>query len=677
MSRRRLSLAVAPSIPKAGAFRRATSKGWCSTVCALFASGAEVSDAVAPLGTAYAAKAKDLEALRDAVVDAASVGAGLWLSYLFVLLYLAIAVGSVTHRDLLLESPVKLPFLNVDLPLVGFFVLGPLLFVIVHAYVLLHFALLGGKVGAFDVELRVQITEDDVRSRLRRQLPSNIFVQFLAGPRDVRTGVIGILLQLIAWISLVLGLLALLVFFQLQFLPYHHEAITWWQRVAIVVDLVLLWIMWPSVARGETTWLSRYDFRRGAVATVVLASLAVSLALVLLVFEVATFPGESLDENPLPVGFLPSLRKLLVAGDIDYVARKPKTLWSNVLVLPNIDVIDHAKFDTEEKIAALPETLSLRGRRLEGAVLLNAHLRKVDFTAARLQGSNLSGADLRDANWGCEPQCADLRGARLRFAQLQGASLGATPLTGANLMEAQLQGTNLRNAQLQGANLCWAALEGAFMWDAQLQGANLWGARLNGADMSGAKLQGANFQRAALIGADLTDSFLWQTNFGNANLTLADLCGADFTKPNQERINVICDDEQRQLPKDLEFNGVNILGDDNPIFTNVGQGARLTTDEAAYDKVLAPFLVDAANDPFVLAGIAQRDGFGGQNPPGHKKMMSRSLPEKERTLYRELSCGLLRKIKEGNVQLERRVLYLVTIISPNCQQWCSDFAAKC
>jgi hypothetical protein len=34
LSRRRLSLAVAPSIPEAGAFRRATSKRWCSTVCA-------------------------------------------------------------------------------------------------------------------------------------------------------------------------------------------------------------------------------------------------------------------------------------------------------------------------------------------------------------------------------------------------------------------------------------------------------------------------------------------------------------------------------------------------------------------------------------------------------------------------------------------------------------------
>ena len=105
------------------------------------------------VATAFAAKARDLEALRDAVVDAASVGGGLWFSYLFVLLYLLIAVGSVTHRDLFLESPVKLPFLSVELPLLGFFVLGPAIFLIVHAYVLLHFVLLAGKVGYFNSEL--------------------------------------------------------------------------------------------------------------------------------------------------------------------------------------------------------------------------------------------------------------------------------------------------------------------------------------------------------------------------------------------------------------------------------------------------------------------------------------------------------------------------------------------
>jgi len=48
--------------------------------------------------TPFAGKAKDLGALRDAVVDAATVGTGLWLSYLFALFYFAIAAGAVTHR---------------------------------------------------------------------------------------------------------------------------------------------------------------------------------------------------------------------------------------------------------------------------------------------------------------------------------------------------------------------------------------------------------------------------------------------------------------------------------------------------------------------------------------------------------------------------------------------------
>jgi hypothetical protein len=51
--------------------------------------------------TKLAARAKDLETLIGVVVDAAAVGASLWLSYIFVLFYLALALGGVTHRELL------------------------------------------------------------------------------------------------------------------------------------------------------------------------------------------------------------------------------------------------------------------------------------------------------------------------------------------------------------------------------------------------------------------------------------------------------------------------------------------------------------------------------------------------------------------------------------------------
>src|SRR4051794_20348807 len=238
-----------------------------------------------PEPSGFAAKARDLQALRDAVDQAATVSGALWISYILVFLYLAISAGAVTHKDLFFENPVKLPFLNVELPLIAFFTLGPALFLIVHWYTLLHFALLAGKVGAFHTELEAQIHYPEPRARLRRQLPSNIFVQFLAGPRDTREGVFGVMLRLIAWISLIVGPVALLIFFELQFLPYHDPVVTWWHRIAVLLDLILIWIIWPSVARSVR-------FRWGRTRTAI-ALLCTSLPL-LLMFTVATFPGEGL-----------------------------------------------------------------------------------------------------------------------------------------------------------------------------------------------------------------------------------------------------------------------------------------------------------------------------------------------------------------------------------------------
>jgi hypothetical protein len=62
----------------------------------------------------FAQKAHDLDAARKSVEDAASVTTGLWLSYLFLLVYIGIAVGAVTHKDLFLEKPVKLPFVLIS-----------------------------------------------------------------------------------------------------------------------------------------------------------------------------------------------------------------------------------------------------------------------------------------------------------------------------------------------------------------------------------------------------------------------------------------------------------------------------------------------------------------------------------------------------------------------------------
>jgi uncharacterized protein YjbI with pentapeptide repeats len=484
----------------------------------------------APTAKSFASRANDLEALNVALVDAASVSSGLWLSYLFVLLYLAIAAGSVSHLDLFFENPVRLPFLGVDLPLRGFFVIGPLLFLVAHAYILLHFSLLSGKVNAFDAELEAQIRDENVKAGLRRQMPSNIFVQFLAGPPEVRRGATFFMLWLISRISLVAGPIALLLLFLLQFLPFHREPISWWHRIAIAGDVALLWLLWPTISGGETTRIRRLR------SVMVIAS----LTLLMLVFTTATFPGEWLDEQvpslPIVGSSFESLHKLLMVGDVDLDSRRPTSLWpnSNRLILPGMDFIDHAKFDSEAKIDAASVTVSLRARHLEGAVLSGAKLRKADFTAAWLQGARLDLTDLREATFdeanlqGSNFNWARLTNARLSRAHLEEASLLGVQLQGAMIANAQLRGVSLNGAHLQGATLQYSDLQGVDLGFADLRAASLFDATLLGASLNDARLQGASLRFARLQGATLTNAQLEGASLDGAQLQGATLVGAQF-----------------------------------------------------------------------------------------------------------------------------------------------------
>src|ERR1700712_1772199 len=85
----------------------------------------------------------DVEALERSLNDSATRVSTIWVSFLIFSLYLLTAATTVTHRQLFLAEPVKLPVLNIDLPLWGFFWLAPILFFVFHIYVLLQVLLLG------------------------------------------------------------------------------------------------------------------------------------------------------------------------------------------------------------------------------------------------------------------------------------------------------------------------------------------------------------------------------------------------------------------------------------------------------------------------------------------------------------------------------------------------------
>jgi uncharacterized protein YjbI with pentapeptide repeats len=507
----------------------------------------------APDLPAIAAKADDLEEIKKAVEDAASVSGGLWLSYLLALSYVAVTVDTVTHQELLLVRPVRLPFFNVEAPLLAFFALAPFVVLIVHAYVLMHFFMLGKKASRFHTELRRQLPDGEIntlksaavpdgankeiRDKLRWLLPSNIFVQLLAGPPELRIGIFGSMLKLIALATLVVFPILVLLLLQIQFLPFHEVNITWMQRAALILDIVFLWRLRPPIVAD----LSVESSGRAQVFARALRGVGFALAGVISVVAlwfsivVATIPGEwqetalaGLDRPRWRIAYmeddkektkLVSTHDLLFAGDVNPTTRRRNSLFSNTLVLPGFNLYAALNIDDPKKLAWKEHLFDLRARHLEQAVLDGADLTKADFTGAFLQGASLDYTQLQGASF----DRAELQGASLANAQLQGASLYRARLEEASLDWARLQGASLFQAQLQGASVKWAYLQGAYLFEAQLQGATLTGAQLQGATLDETYLQGTSFHRAYLQGASLSSTQLQGASLDEAYLQGASL----------------------------------------------------------------------------------------------------------------------------------------------------------
>src|SRR5262245_35459731 len=137
----------------------------------------------------------DVAALEKSVNDSAVRVSTIWASYLIFALYLVIAAGTVSQRQIFLEDPVKLPVLNIDLPLLGFFFLAPVLFVIFLAYVLLQVVLLGRTAATYNDALDRAVKPPPGNLSMRQRLANTLFAQLFAGSPREREGLIGALLK--------------------------------------------------------------------------------------------------------------------------------------------------------------------------------------------------------------------------------------------------------------------------------------------------------------------------------------------------------------------------------------------------------------------------------------------------------------------------------------------------
>jgi uncharacterized protein YjbI with pentapeptide repeats len=318
------------------------------------------------------------------------------------------------------------------------------------------------------------MTED--RARVRQRLANTLFAQIFAGSPRERQGLLGVFLRLIAWTTLAIAPVLVLLTFEVRFIPYHSSAVTWSHRVLIAIDLAGVLLLWRGVldARRDITWGGLVEQR---------AALLTAIILVLFSGIAVTFPGERHTSWMRPdycdrLSYLPNF--------IDRLSLPEETL---------IDIDKLAKIEIVRKtLGQIKPYEGERTRHFE-----ERDLSCVDFTQADLRRANFARADLR----GGKMIDTQLRGADLSSARLQDTSLNSAQLQEASLFQAQLQEAELRGAQLQGASLSGADLSHADLYGAQLQGAELTNALLTDANLVDVELEGADLRFANTQGADL------------------------------------------------------------------------------------------------------------------------------------------------------------------------------
>ena len=532
------------------------------------------------------------------VSQASGYSQTLFVTMLAACAYSALTIATTTDARLLTNSVSSpLPIISTAVPIVSFYVAGPLLLLVFYVYMHLSLQRLWEQLAELPAVF------PDGRTLDRRAFPwllnglVGAHVKLLRRKRPALSGLQTSLAVLLTW-WLVPFTLAL---FWLRYLPRHDWAGTALHAVLLSAALscgVMFLRLTRRTLRGEP--LRRVGWRR----YLQLASRVAEVAAITAVLGGLSFgaiAGVQEEYSLIPQRFTGAAQSvasrvpgfLAVCGyaataDLHdaQVSTKPAN-WTG----ENIDDVKGADLNGADLQWAQAQGAFLVGADLRNAKLSGANLRKADLRRAHLDNdadlsfAHLQGADLRQAHIDHgQLRHADLREADLRQAFVDHSDFTSADLRGADLRGADLQDANLTDANLQGArfdetkgldpnvlktsarngllasydpeileklglprdhddrmkderyrrdSLSSLDLGGIFLPGAQFAGLEIFSLKLDGADLTGIQLTDMN-----LSGAHLQKAKLHEAQLNNVVLYGAHLEGADLSEATLSGIEI-------------------------------------------------------------------------------------------------------------------------------------------
>ncbi len=435
------------------------------------------------------------EQMVEAVNHSSSIARGLYLAFLSFTAFLFVITSTTDDIDLLLRKSIQLPFFGVGVDLEAFYRFAPWLYCLSHINMLMVLALLSKKLSVFHSKLSHQPYE--IRELLRTRLHVFAPIQYLSNQHD---GVLKLALWAISRVMLVWLPPATILWLQIDSLALQEEGIVWFQRIALVVNVVFTYSLWTRMLQGGTRSIADVSLpgskrtnsqkdQKQKISTIFVLTLILVIS-----FLGAMIPLGSWEQRVSSVFNLGTERKCDPSDPL--VIRNYPNSCSNPIskyffdgayskqdntqaiksysdgfcggdIKKNIGIISgcwflgrrhlHVAFSDEEN-----RIKNIVGPRTDSNFDLYKTLKdprewinlRRDRAALYLDGISLKFINFYNMNlpW-TKLDFSDLRGANMRFAVLEGSSIEQADLTGASIDHANFTAVNLYSSNIPGVSM--------------------------------------------------------------------------------------------------------------------------------------------------------------------------------------------------------------------------------
>ncbi|MEN2495238.1 MAG: hypothetical protein TECD_01159 [Hyphomicrobiaceae bacterium hypho_1] len=526
----------------------------------------------------------------EAVNKASKAACYSWYIHITTLTYLTIILSNLTHKDLLLNQTINLPIVNVEISLIGFFFFGPSVFLLSLFRLLLQHKMLYKKLVFLNHDMPRETTNSKSLD-IRDEIHSYFFTQLIVGRRDGRYASL-LSFRLMVIITFIAAPLFLLYFFQIRFLPYHSEAVTWWHRLHLLGGTLFVFVLvnqsfgrdlklmdckfWnnfktfnkiydvyklqnkillflyplhsvsykntknncsliQSLLRFNNFYFNRYM----KILHKYLRSFSISLYKTLRINFLLSYISYSLVllltlTASVPEGLIDSYTSLLSAKDFisPNCYKQYGTNHRRVFFLTSLI---HEPSNNFNKSCWWPHWITSSRNLLltDQDIVKDQEVTEGEFIYI-LRNRDLKYADFSrsDMKW------IDFERSELRYSIFIESNLRNSRFRSADLRDANLSNSNLRDANFVLANLENINLRSSNLQGVDFHSVNLKGANLRSSDLKEASLHSANLQGSNLSLAILQEVNFKSANLQGANLFLARLAGANLNSANLQGANL-------------------------------------------------------------------------------------------------------------------------------------------